>query len=61
MKWGISVNNTEFFLWLPHKGTILNIEMKNITNKAFGRNIKILNQMNIITETKNSLKNQQTS
>jgi hypothetical protein len=56
MKWEISTNNMEFFLLLPHKENIINIELKNIKKEAFGRNVKTLNQMNIITKTKNLLK-----
>ena len=55
---GNFVNNMEFFLLLPHKENILNIELKNIKKDAFGKKIKTtLNQMNIITKAKNLLKN----
>jgi hypothetical protein len=54
---GNFVNNMEFFLLLPHKENILNIELKNIKKDAFGKKIKTtLNQMNIITKAKNLLK-----
>jgi hypothetical protein len=47
----------EFFLLLPHKENIINIALKNIKKEAFRRNVKALNQMNIITRIKSLLKN----
>jgi hypothetical protein len=58
MKWEISVSNTEFSLWLLHKGNILNIKKKNmINNEGFGRKEKIFNQMNTIIKIKDFLRN----
>jgi hypothetical protein len=47
----------EFFLLLLHKENIINIALKNIKKEAFRRNVKALNQMNIITRIKSLLKN----
>ena len=57
MKWEIFVSNTEFFPWLPHKGTMINIDIKNMINENFGIKVKTFNQMNIIIKIKDSQKN----
>jgi hypothetical protein len=57
MKWEISVNNTEFFPWLPNKGTMLNIREKNMIQENSGRKVKTFHQMNIIIKRKDLLKN----